>query len=192
MSARKLALPALTAIVIAAGGAAINGSAHATATSPGAGRSHVLGQRITGRISQITSDSFTVDFRNRGPEAVQFRDIWRIRKALATGEPGGTTVIDYAGNRLFVAARLSDVIAAARGKLALTKFTAPNGQAIYLSAAKVTGVSHALPALHSPLSKTVIGTASGSQQVQEPTAAVQRIMDEARAQNALFPDPPHR
>jgi hypothetical protein len=146
MFARKLALLASAAIVIAAGGATIKGSARATATSPGASRSHVFGQRITGRISQITGDSLTVDFRDGGPEAVQFRDIWRIRMAFATGEPEGTTVIDYAGSRLFVVARLSDVIAAARGKLPLRKFTAPNGQVIYLSAAKVTGVSQALPA----------------------------------------------
>ena len=50
----------------------------------------------------------------------------------------------------------------------MTKLTAPNGEVIYMVASKVTDISNALPGLHNPASKAVIGTRDGTQQVIEP------------------------
>jgi len=181
MLARKLALFAVACLGLADGQAALP-SARAAAQSANGGRLYIPDHGNAGRITQITGDGLTVALRNGGLQAVEFEDIWRVRQAVAIDEPEGTIVIDYAGSRLSVEARLSDVIVAVRRKVPLTKFTAPNGQAIYLSAAKVTSVSNSLPALHNPLSKTVIGMSVGSQQVQESAAATRRILAEARAE----------
>jgi hypothetical protein len=174
MLARQLALLAVACIGMA-NGRAVLPSARAAAQSVNGGRVNA------GRITQITGDGLVIAVRDGGLQPVEFEDIWRVRQAYAIDEPEGTVVIDYAGSRLYVESRLSDVIVAVRGKVPLTKFTAPNGQAIYLSAAKVTNVSNSLPALHNALSKTVIGMSAGSQQVQESAAAARRIVAEARA-----------
>jgi hypothetical protein len=110
---------------------------------------------------------------------VQFAEIWRIRKAFASDEPSGTTVIDYANNRLFVATPLDGLIADLGKKVPMTKLTAPNGEMIYMVASKVTDISNALPGLHNPASKAVVGTRDGTQQVLEAVDEAKKIISSA-------------
>ena len=56
------------------------------------------------------------------------------------------------------------------------QFTAPNGEIVYMAAAKVTGISNSLPGLHNPASKSVIGTRDGTQQITEPADAAKRMV----------------
>jgi hypothetical protein len=113
-------------------------------------------------------------------QILDLNEIWRIRQALASDEAPGTTVIDIANGRLFAQSQLLDVVAAVSKKVPLTKLTAPNGQAIYIAATKITRVSNALPWMHHPLSKAVIWTRDGTQQVLEPADAARRIIAAAR------------
>jgi hypothetical protein len=48
-----------------------------------------------------------------------------------------------------------------------------------MAAGKVTDIAAALPGLHNPASKTVIGTRDGAQQITEPADAAKRIVAEA-------------
>ena len=114
-----------------------------------------------------------------GTQSVQFGEIWRIRRAFASDEPAGTTVVDFANNRLFVATPLAGLVSDVGKKIPLVQFTAPNGEAVYMAASKVTDISNALPGLHNPLSKTVIGTRDGTQQVTETAGDVKRIVEGA-------------
>jgi hypothetical protein len=179
MLGRKLALLALLGICLAEAVAIFPWAAEAAAGSVVNGSTNILSRGHLGRITQITSDGLTVNLRDGGTQVVEFNEIWRIRRAFAANEPPGTTVIDVAHNRLFVETRLSDVIANVSRGVPLTKLTAPNGEGIYLAAAKIIGVSNALPELHNPLCKTVIGTHHGVQQVLEPVDATRRIIAEA-------------
>jgi len=142
----------------------------------------VLGRLHPGRITGLADDGIVVDLRDGGTQVVQYGEIWRIRRAFASDEPAGTTVVDFANNRLFVATPLAGLISDAGKKIPLVQFTAPNGEAIYMAANKVTDISNALPGLHNPLSKTVIGTRDGTQQVTEAADAAKRIV--AGAQTA--------
>jgi len=110
---------------------------------------------------------------------VQFGEIWRIRKAFASDEPKGTSVIDFANNRLFVAMPLDILIGDLAKRVPITKLTAPNGEDIYMVASKVTDISNALPGLHNPASKAVVGTRDGTQQVLEAVDDAKRIISDA-------------
>ena len=167
---RKLALLALLAVVIAPE------PAPAAAARTFNGPANIFGNWHTGRITQFKDDSLTVDLMAGGTQAVKFKDIWRIRQAFASDEPPGTTLIDLANNRLFVETPLSDVVANVGRKVPLTKLTAPNGEGIYIAAAKITGISNALPELHNPLSKSVIETRDGIQQVVESADTARQII----------------
>jgi len=174
--ARKLVSLALLGIATAEVVAATSGFAQGRrVNSPAA----ILGRGHDGQITQITRNSLVVVLKDGGTQAVELSEIWRIRRAFASNEPPGTTIIDIANNRLFVPARLSDVIADVGRKVPLTKLTAPNGDDIYIAATKVTDITNALPELHNPQSKTVIGTRDGIQQVLEPPDTARRIIAEA-------------
>jgi hypothetical protein len=138
------------------------------------GPTNVLGRTHPGRVTEIAGEGLTVDLKGGGLQAVQFSEIWRIRRAFASDEPPGTTVIDFANNRLFVVTPIDDLIEGVGKKVPITKLTAPNGEAIYMVASKITDISNALPGLHNPLSKTVNGTRDGTQQVLEPADAARR------------------
>ena len=174
--ARKLVSLALLGIATAEVVAATSGFAQGRrVNSPAA----ILGRGHDGQITQITRNSLVVVLKDGGTQAVELSEVWRIRRAFASNEPPGTTIIDIANNRLFVPARLSDVIADVGRKVPLTKLTAPNGDDIYIAATKVTDITNALPELHNPQSKTVIGTRDGIQQVLEPPDTARRIIAEA-------------
>jgi hypothetical protein len=136
----------------------------------------VLGRKHPAKVTRLDDEGVVVDLRDGGTQVVQFGEIWRIRRAFASDEPPGTSVIDFANNRLFVATPLAGLIENVGKKIPLTQLTAPNGEAIYLAANKVTDIYGALPGVHNPLSKTVIGTRDGTQQVLEPIDEAKRII----------------
>ena len=139
----------------------------------------VLGRKHPGKVTGFLEEGVTVDLKDGGTQIVQFGEIWRIRRAFVSGEPAGTTVVDFADNRLFVAMPVASLIGDVGKKVPLAQFTAPNGEIVYMAAGKVTDIAAALPGLHNPASKTVIGTRDGTQQITEPADAAKRIVAEA-------------
>jgi len=146
---------------------------------PPTGPKNFLGRTHPGKITRFSDDGIVVNLREGGAQVVQFGEIWRVRKAFASDEPAGTTVIDYANNRLFVAMPLDVLVADLGKKVPMMKLTAPNGDLIYMVASKVTDISNALPGLHNPASKTVIGTRDGTQQVLEAVDDAKKIIASA-------------
>jgi hypothetical protein len=180
MGKRIFALLAL-AIGITGADAVFAPSAFAQAAPRAAhGPTNFLGRDHPGKVTGLAGEGIVVNLREGGTQVVQFGEIWRIRRAFASDEPTGTSVIDFANNRLFVAMPLADVIGGVGKKVPLTKLTAPNGDTIYMVANKVTDISRALPGLHNPASKAVIGTRDGAQQVVEPVDDAKRIIADAR------------
>lgn len=177
----KLGIALLALAVI---GSALDGAATlpASAQTPPRlvnGPKNYLGQKHPGKITGLDDDGLLVDLRDGGKQVVQFNEIWRIRRAFASDEPQGTSVIDFANNRLFVATPLDDLLGNLGKKVPITKLTAPNGEIVYMVASKVTDISKALPGLHNPASKAVVGTRDGIQQVLEPVADAKKIISEA-------------
>ena len=115
----------------------------------------------------MSPDGIVVNLRNGGSQVVQFGEIWRVRKAFGERRAGGRQVVDFANTRLFVATALDTLVADLGKKVPMTKLTAPNGEIIYMVASKVTDIYNALPGLHNPASKAVVGTRDGTQQVLE-------------------------
>ena len=146
---------------------------------PPTGPKNFLGRSHPGKITRLSDDGIVVNLRDGGTQVVQFGEIWRVRKAFASDEPSGTTVIDYANNRLFVATALDGLIADLGKKVPMTKLTAPNGEMIYMVASKVTDIYNALPGLHNPASKAVVGTRDGTQQVLEAVDEAKKIISSA-------------
>lgn len=142
----------------------------------------ILGRRRPGKVTGFTDGGVTVDLKGRGAQIVQYAGIWRIRKACVNGEPRGSTVVDFGNSRLFVRTSVADFAGNVAKKIALVRFTAPNGKAIYIAAGQVTDISGAQLGLHNPASKTVIGTRNGAQQITEPVDDVKRLL--AAAQTA--------
>ncbi len=144
------------------------------------GPTNIIGRGHPGRISGVTGDGLTVGLQNGSSQMVAFGEIWRIRAAFASDEPAGTSVIDAANNRLFVTTPLASLVEDVGRNMPLAKMTAPNGDAVYLAAAKVTDISNALPGTHNPLSRAVVGTRDGTQQVLEPVDVARRAVGAAR------------
>jgi hypothetical protein len=141
----------------------------------------ILGRRHPARIAGLAAEGVIVDLRDGGKQVVQFNEIWRVRRAFASDEPASTAVIDFANNRLFVATPVANLIADIGRNVAIVQLTAPNGETVYMAANKITDIFNSLPGLHNPLSKTVIGTRDGTQQVLEPADEVKRVVAGARA-----------
>ncbi len=146
---------------------------------PPTGPKNFLGRDHPGKITGLSPDGIVVNLRNGGSQVVQFGEIWRLRKAFASDEPAGTTVIDFANTRLFVATALDTLVADLGKKVPMTKLTAPNGEIIYMVASKVTDIYNSLPGLHNPASKAVVGTRDGTQQVLEAVDEAKRIISAA-------------
>ena len=146
---------------------------------PPTGPRTFLGQTHPGKIKSLSGDGLIVELRDSGPQAVQYDEIWRIRQSFVSDEPPGTSVIDFASTRLFVATPLDSLLEELGKKVPLTRLTAPNGQEIYIVATKVTDVSNALPGLHNPASKAVISTREGTQQVEEAAGEVKKMIASA-------------
>jgi hypothetical protein len=180
--AAPLARAAVLAVLAGSGGIVIPAPAEAQVTlQPPHRPTIILGRRHPGRIAGVAGDGVIVDLRDGGKQVVQFSEIWRIRRAFASDEPAGTAVIDFANNRLFVATPVANLIADIGKNVAVVQFTAPNGETVYMAANKITDIFNSLEGLHNPLSKTVIGTRDGAQQVLEAADDVKRIVASARA-----------
>jgi hypothetical protein len=180
MSALRMILLALALTFIAGPGSPA--PAHAqNAFQPTRNPRIILGRRQPGQVTGLSDSGLVVDLKAGGTQVVQFGEIWRIRRAFASDEPPRTTVIDFADNRLFVATPLATVVDDAGKKIPLVAFTAPNGETVYMAAEKVTDISNSLPGLHNPLSKAVIGTRDGAQQVTEAADAAKRMVADAHA-----------
>ncbi len=182
MGTRTFAL--LVLAVFALAGVIAEGASPAAfaqgASRPARGPTNFLGRRYPGKVTVLSDDGIVVNLREGGTQVVQFAQIWRIRRAFASDEPTGTSVIDFANNRLFVAMPLDGVVGGVSKKVPLTKLTAPNGDAVYIAANKVTDISNSLPGLHNPASKAVIGTRDGAQQVLEAVGDAKKIIADAR------------
>lgn len=146
---------------------------------PPTGPKNFLGRSHPGKITGLSNDGIVVNLRDGGTQVVQLGEIWRVRKAYASDEPAGTTVIDFANTRLFVATQLDTLIDDLSKKVPMTKLTAPNGEIIYMVASKVTDIYNALPGLHNPASKAVVGTRDGTQQVLEAVDEAKKIIASA-------------
>ena len=72
-------------------------------------------------------------------------EIWRIRATYTSDEPPDAIVIDYAFQRVYVKESLASVVEKVGGVWPLKKFTLPGGGPVYIVAAKVTGVTRAIP-----------------------------------------------
>jgi len=179
MLARAIIVAVLMALACMAGSSATGPASAQTAMPNGRRPLLVFGRSHPGHITGQSNDGLTVQLRDGGTQAIQFGEIWRIRRAYASDEPEGTAVIDFANNRIFVATPVASLVGDTNKRIRLVQFTAPNGEAVYMAADKVTDISNALPGLHNPLSKSVIGTRDGSQQVTETAATAKRIVAEA-------------
>ncbi len=179
MSVRVIVLLALVLTCVTDLGAPLPLYAQ-TALQPTRSPRMILGRKHPGKITSLSGEGVTVDLKDGGAQVVQFGEIWRIRRAFASDEPSGTTVVDFADNRLFVATPVATLVGDVSKKIALVQFTAPNGEIIYIAASKVTDIFNALPGLHNPLSKTVIGTRDGTQQITEPAGDAKRMVADAR------------
>ncbi|MGO9484405.1 MAG: hypothetical protein ACLPX9_07455 [Rhodomicrobium sp.] len=177
---RGIVLLLLPALICSAAAGLPPAPAHAqSALQPTRSPRMILGRRHPGKITSLSEEGVTVDLKDGGAQVVQFGEIWRIRRAFASDEPPGTTVVDFADNRLFVATPVATLVGDVSKKIALVQFTAPNGEIIYIAASKVTDIFNALPGLHNPLSKTVIGTRDGTQQITEPAGDAKRMVADA-------------
>lgn len=179
MKTRAIALLTLVVLCSALDGAATLPAAAQAPLRLVNGPKNYLGQKHPGKITGLDDEGILVDLRDGGKQVVQFAEIWRIRRAFASDEPQGTSVIDFANNRLFVATPLDDLVGNLGKKVPITKLTAPNGEIVYMVASKVTDISKALPGLHNPASKAVVGTRDGIQQVLEPVADAKKIIADA-------------
>ncbi len=181
----------LLLVLAAAGAPAVAGDAWSPAFAQGTqapqgapnpvptGPKNFLGRDHPGKITSLSSEGVVVDLRHGGTQVVQFGEIWRVRKAYASDEPPGTTVIDFANTRVFVATPLDSLLTDLGKKVPMTKLTAPNGEMIYMVADKVTDIYRSLPGLHNPASKAVVGTRDGTQQVLEAVDEAKRIISNA-------------
>jgi hypothetical protein len=166
-------------LALALAGGMIAAAGAESISQPGHRPLMVLGRAHPGKITGEVDEGVVVDLRSGGTQLVQFSEIWRIRRAFASDEPAGTTVIDFANNRLFVASSVSGLVTDIGKRIPLGQFTAPNGEIIYMATGKITDISKAIPGLHNPASKSVIGTRDGAQQVLEAADAAKKIVTDA-------------
>ena len=94
-------------------------------------------------------------------------EIWRIRATSTSDEPPGAIVIDYAFERVYVKESLASVVEKVGSVRPLKKFTLPGGGPVYIVAAKVTGVTRAIPHQSHPNAHAIINSLEGQTQVQE-------------------------
>ena len=103
---------------------------------------------------------------------VDLDEIWRIRAAIGRDEPAGSTVIDYAFERLFVGDPLETVVEEIRLRRDLRQFTLPSGAPIYIFPEKIIGIKRSIPNQHHPNSRSILIAREGEQQVQESRQAI--------------------
>jgi hypothetical protein len=99
-------------------------------------------------------------------------EIWRIRATSTSDEPPGAVVIDYGFERVYVKDSLASVAEKVGGVQPLKKFTLPAGRPVYIVAARVTGITRAIPHQHHPNAHAIIVSREGQTQVQETPEAI--------------------
>ena len=117
--------------------------------------------------TQLTFQTLDGDTQQRNPE-----EIWRIRATSTSDEPPGAVVINYAFKRVYLKESLASVVEKVGGVRPLRKFTLPGGGPVYIVAAKVTGLTRAIPHQHHPNAHAIIVSREGQTQVQETREAV--------------------
>ncbi|MGH6804901.1 MAG: hypothetical protein ACREC3_16300 [Methyloceanibacter sp.] len=121
--------------------------------------------------AQLTFQTLDGDTQQVNPD-----EIWRIRAASTSDEPPGAIVIDYAFERVYVKESLASVVEKVGGVRLLKKFTLPAGGPVYIVAAKVTGVTRAIPQLHHPNAHAIIVSREGQTQVQQTREAISEAL----------------
>jgi aminopeptidase N len=123
--------------------------------------------------AQLTFQTLDGDTQQVNPD-----EIWRIRATSTSDEPPGAIVIDYAFDRVYVKESLASVVEKVGGVRPLKKFTLPAGAPVYIVAAKVTGVTRAIPARDHPNAHAIIVAREGQTQVQETREAINEALAE--------------
>ena len=123
--------------------------------------------------AQLTFQTLDGDTQQVNPN-----EIWRIRATSTSDEPPGAVVIDYGFDRVYVKDSLASVVEKVGGGRLLRKFTLPAGGPVYIGAAKVTGVTRAIPGVHHPNAHAIIISREGQTQVQETREAINEALGE--------------
>ena len=126
---------------------------------------------IAPQVAQLTFQTLDGDTQQINPE-----EIWRIRATYTSDEPPGAVVIDYAFERVYVKDSLASVVEKVGGVRPLRKFTLPGGKPVYIVAAKVTGVTRAIPHQSHPNAHAIIVAREGQTQVQETPEAINETL----------------
>jgi aminopeptidase N len=122
---------------------------------------------------QLTFQTLDGDTQQVNPD-----EIWRIRATSTSDEPPGAIVIDYAFDRVYVKESLASVVEKVGSVRPLKNFTLPAGAPVFIVAAKVTGVTRAIPARDHPNAHAIIVAREGQTQVQETREAVAEALAE--------------
>ena len=147
---------------------------------PPTGPKNFLGRTHPGKITGLSNDGIVVNLRDGGTQVVQFGEILARPQSLCQRRAGR-----HHRHRLCQHPALccnpasNTLIDDLSKKVPMTKLTAPNGEIIYMVASKVTDIYNALPGLHNPASKAVVGTRDGTQQVLEAVDEAKKIIASA-------------
>ena len=121
--------------------------------------------------TQLTFQTLDGDTQQVSPN-----EIWRIRATFTSDEPPGAIVIDYGFERVYVKESLATVVEKVGGLRVLKKFTLPGGAPVYIVAAKVIGVTRAIPQQHHPNAHAIIVSREGQTQVRETREAISETL----------------
>ena len=121
--------------------------------------------------AQLTFHTLDGDTQQVNPD-----EIWRIRATSTSDEPPGAVVIDYAFERIYVKESLASVVEKVGGVRRLKKFTLPTGGPVYIGAARVTGVTRAIPGQHHPKAHAIIVSREGQTQVRETPETISEAL----------------
>jgi hypothetical protein len=121
--------------------------------------------------TQLTFQTLDGDTQQVNPD-----EIWRIRATFTSDEPPGAVVIDYGFERVYVKESLASVVEKVGGAQSLKKFTLPGGRPVYIVAARVTGITRAIPHQHHPNAHAIIVSREGQTQVQETPEAIKSAL----------------
>jgi hypothetical protein len=127
-------------------------------------------------VSWAAAENLTLQTLDGDTQQVNPDEIWRIRATFTSDEPSGAVVIDYAFERVYVKGGLASVVEKVGGVRPLKKFTLPGGRPVYIAAARVTGVTRAIPHQHHPNAHAIIVSREGQTQVQETREAISEAL----------------
>lgn len=126
---------------------------------------------IAPQAGQLTFKTLDGDTQQVNPD-----EIWRIRATFTSDEPPNAIVIDYAFDRVYVKETLASVVEKVGAVRPVKKFTLPGGAPVYIVAAKVTGITRAIPQQSHPNAHAIIVAREGQTQVQETREAISEAL----------------